>query len=132
VVACAGAGGVLVERPSIEVLACGAHAERTSQWQQEVDASALQEVVRAHAVEGVEVTALVEERSERAIVPREDGFSAGYWLRALQGDVIRAVQIVDTEANALATAERISSEGPPPGAPVSLTSVTTYEAIAEA
>ena len=66
-------GGVLVERPSIEVLAGDAQAERASQWQQEVDASALQEVVRAHAVEGVEVTALVEERRERAIVPREDG-----------------------------------------------------------
>ncbi len=43
------------------------------------------------------------------------GFSAGYWLRALQGDVLRSVQIFDTEANALATAERIRSEGPPPG-----------------
>src|SRR6185503_12051084 len=66
-------GLVLVERPSIEVLACDAHAERASQWQQEVEASALQEVVRAHAVEGVEMTALVEDRRERAIVPREGG-----------------------------------------------------------
>ena len=77
------AGGVLVERPSIEVLACDAHAERASQWQQEVDASALQEVVRAHAVEGVEVTALVEERRERAIVPREDGGHAKVRSRAV-------------------------------------------------
>ena len=69
------------------------------------------------------------------IVPRarlHRGFSVGYWLRALQGDVLRAVQIFDTEANALAMAERITSEGPPPGAPVSLTSVDTYEVIAEA
>ena len=69
------------------------------------------------------------------IVPRaraHRGFSAGHWLRALQGDVITAVQIFDTEANALATAERISAEGPPPGAPVSLASVNTYEVIAGA
>ena len=46
--------------------------------------------------------------------------------------MLRAVRIFDTEANALALAERISSEGPPPGAPVSLASVDTYEVIAEA
>ena len=71
--------GVLVERPSIEVLAGDAEAERTSQWQQEVDASALQEVIRAYAVEGVEVTALVEEhrewrlfREKMAVTPKSD------------------------------------------------------------
>ena len=69
------------------------------------------------------------------IVPRaraHRGFSAGYWLKALQSDVLRAVQIFDTEADVRAMAERISSEGPPPGAPVSLASVDTYEVIAEA
>ena len=60
------------------------------------------------------------------------GFSTGYWLLALQGDVLRSVQIFDTEANALATAERIRSEGPPPGAPVTQTSVDTYEVISDA
>lgn len=68
------------------------------------------------------------------IVPRaraHGGISAGYWLRALQGDVLRSVQLYDTEANAVATAERIRSEGPPPGAPVTLTSVDIYEVIAQ-
>jgi hypothetical protein len=68
------------------------------------------------------------------IVPRaraHRGLSAGYWFRALHGDVLRAVQVFDTEANARATADRIRSEGPPPGAPVTLTSVEVYEVIAQ-
>jgi len=68
------------------------------------------------------------------IVPRaktDHGFAAGYWLRALQSDVLRSVQLFDTEANALAKADQIRAEGPPPGAPVSLTSVDTYEVIAQ-
>jgi hypothetical protein len=87
----------------------------------------------------VEVDASREQEARRmlreVIVPRartHRGFSDGYWLRALQGDVLRAVQIFDTEANAVATAERIRSEGAPPGAPVTLRSVETYEVVAEA
>jgi hypothetical protein len=60
------------------------------------------------------------------------GFTAGYWLRATDSDVLRAVQIYDSEENARAAAERIQSEGPPPGAPVTLESVATYEVIAQA
>src|SRR4029434_10914431 len=68
------------------------------------------------------------------IVPRaraHRGISAGYFLRALQGDLLRVVQLFDTEANALATANRIRSEGPPPGAPVTLISVEVDEVIAQ-
>ena len=60
------------------------------------------------------------------------GFLSGHWLRALEGDVLRAVLIFDTEANALAPASKIRSDGPPPGAPVTLHSVDAYELIAQA
>lgn len=69
------------------------------------------------------------------IVPRAKlhaGFAVGYWLRATQGDVLRAVHIYDSEDAARAAAEAISSEGPPPGAPVTLESVETYEVLAHA
>ena len=86
----------------------------------------------------VRIVANREEEARRMvrdmIVPRaraHRGISAGYWLRALHGDVLRAVQFYDSESNALATAEQIRSEGPPPGAPVTLVSVDTYEVIAQ-
>jgi hypothetical protein len=69
------------------------------------------------------------------IVPRakaRDGFAAGYWLRALDGDVIRAVQVYDSEDTARAAAEEIRSEGAPPGAPVTLASIDTYAVLAHA
>jgi hypothetical protein len=69
------------------------------------------------------------------IVPRaktHPGFAGGYWLRALQGDVLRTVQLYDSEDNARTTANEIASEGAPPGAPVTLVSVDTYEVIASA
>ena len=68
------------------------------------------------------------------IAPRaraHPGISAGYWLRALDGDVLRSVQLYDSETNAVATADKIRSDGPPPGAPVTLISVDTYEVIAQ-
>lgn len=69
------------------------------------------------------------------IVPRaraHPGFAAGYWLRALEGDVIRSVHLYDSEDAARAAAEVIGSEGPPPGAPVTLESISTYEVLAQA
>ncbi len=69
------------------------------------------------------------------IVPKakaDRGFAAGYWLRALHGDVLRSVQLFDTEAHALAKADEIRAQGPPPGAPVTLISADTYEVIAQA
>jgi hypothetical protein len=70
---------------------------------------------------------------DNMIVPRaktHQGISAGYWLRSLEGDVLSVVELYDTEANAQTTANRLRSEGPPPGAPVTLVSVSTYEVIA--
>jgi hypothetical protein len=60
------------------------------------------------------------------------GFQGGHWLRALEGDVLREVFTFDSEDNARATASRVRSEGPPPGAPVTLHSVEAYELIAHA
>lgn len=60
------------------------------------------------------------------------GFQGGHWLRALDGDVIREVFTFDTEDHALETASLVRSEGPPPGAPVTLHSVGAYELIAQA
>ena len=68
------------------------------------------------------------------VVPRartHAGIANGYWLRELDGDILRCVEIYDTEANADTTANRIRSEGPPPGAPVTLLSVSKYEVIAQ-
>jgi hypothetical protein len=60
------------------------------------------------------------------------GFQGGYWLRALEGDSIREVFTFDTEDNARAVAALVRSEGPPPGAAVTLHSVGAYELIAQA
>ena len=60
------------------------------------------------------------------------GFVAGYWLRALEGNVLRAVQIYETEKDAREAAEHIQSQGPPPGAPVTLQSVEVFAVIASA
>lgn len=68
------------------------------------------------------------------IVPRartHEGIVAGYWFRELTTDILRTIQVYDTEANANVTAERIRSQGPPPGAPVTLISIHTYEVIAQ-
>ena len=67
------------------------------------------------------------------IVPRaktHEGIVKGYWLQELNTDILRAIQIYDTEEHATATAKRIESEGPPPEAPVTLISVKTYEVFA--
>jgi hypothetical protein len=67
------------------------------------------------------------------IVPRartHQGIVAGYWFREMSSDILRTIQVYDTEANARTTADRIRSQGPPPGGPVTLVSVTTYEVIA--
>ena len=76
----------------------------------------------------------VRKMLENMIVPRartHKGITAGYWLRSLDGDILRAVQLYDNKTNAQETADQIQSEGPPPGAPVSLVSINTYEVIAQ-
>jgi hypothetical protein len=68
------------------------------------------------------------------VVPRAKshaGFTAGYWLRAVAGNVLRAVQIFESEGTARSAAAEIS-QGPPPGAPVTLVSVEVYEVLATA
>ncbi len=72
---------------------------------------------------------------ESMILPRakaHPGFLSGQWLRALEGDALRVVHIFDTEEHATAIAAKIESEGPPPGAPVTLRGVETFELIAQA
>jgi uncharacterized protein involved in high-affinity Fe2+ transport len=72
---------------------------------------------------------------EAEIVPRakaHPGFLSGQWLRALEGDALRVVHLFDTEEHARATATKIASDGPPPGAPVTLRGVETFELIAQA
>ena len=59
------------------------------------------------------------------------GFRAGYWLRSLDGDVLRAVQIYESDNAARAAAVHIR-QGPPPGSPVALQSVDLYEVLARA
>ena len=68
------------------------------------------------------------------VLPRAKGHTgivAGYWLRDVGSDILRSIQIYDTEINAKETAEKIRAEGPPPGAPVRLVSVNNYEVIAQ-
>jgi hypothetical protein len=86
----------------------------------------------------VKVDSAREEEAQRMlremVVPRakaRPGFTAGYWVRALQGDALRTVELFDSEDNARAAAEQIS-EGPPPGAPVTLESIEIYEVLAHA
>ena len=68
------------------------------------------------------------------VVPRAKshaGIVAGYWLKDVNEQLLRVVELYDTKNNAKATAERIQTEGPPPGAPVKLVSVNIYEVIAQ-
>ena len=68
------------------------------------------------------------------VVPRartHNGIVAGYWFREQNGDILRTIQVYDSEVNAQATGEQIRSQGPPPGAPITLLSVTYYEVIAQ-
>jgi hypothetical protein len=60
------------------------------------------------------------------------GFASGTWLRALEGAGGRGVLLFDSEETARAAAEQIRSEGPPPGAPVTLETVDAYEVVAQA
>ena len=60
------------------------------------------------------------------------GFVSGTWLRALEGDGGRGVLLFESEEAARAGAERIRSEGPPPGVPVTMERVDVYEVLAQA
>jgi hypothetical protein len=86
----------------------------------------------------VQVDASREEEArsmlQSVVVPRaksRPGFVAGYYLRALSGNVLRVVEIFESEENARSAAAEIS-QGPPPGAPVTLVSLELYEVLATA
>ena len=59
------------------------------------------------------------------------GFNAGFWARAVDGDEGHSFLLFDSEANARAAAERIAQGPPPPDAPVSVTSVSVCEVVAQ-
>jgi hypothetical protein len=60
------------------------------------------------------------------------GFTNGTWLRALEGDRGISVLLFESEQAALAAAERMRSEGPPAGAPVTMESIDVFEVLAQA
>jgi hypothetical protein len=60
-----------------------------------------------------------------------DGFVSGTWLRA-QDDRGITVLLFETKEAAVAAAEEIRSQGPPPGAPAKLVSAEAFEVIAQA
>ena len=62
---------------------------------------------------------------------KHQGIQAAYWLRSLDSDILRVAELYDSEANVRATANRIQSDGPPPGAPITLLSINTYEVIGQ-
>jgi len=59
------------------------------------------------------------------------GFAGGYWARAVDEDTGNSMVLFDSEENARAAAAQIA-EGPPPGGPVSVVSVTVCEVLAQA
>ena len=87
----------------------------------------------------VTIDAAAEEQARKmlheVVVPQAKalaGFASGTWLRALEGTGGRGVLLLESEEAARAAAERIRSEGPPPGAAVTLDSVEAYEVLAQA
>ena len=61
-----------------------------------------------------------------------DGFVSGTWTRSPDGTQGRSLILFDTEENAQAAAEAGRAQGPPPGAPISITSVDVFEVVGQA
>src|SRR5687768_917554 len=61
----------LIETLTEKIFTGGANPERPAEWHRQIEARALQEMIRAHAVERVEMPALIRHRDERALVARE-------------------------------------------------------------
>lgn len=59
------------------------------------------------------------------------GFARGVWLRSGDNSNGRGVMLFDSEENATA-AVAAAKQGPPPGGPVSVRSVETFEVLGEA
>ena len=70
----------------------------------------------------------------RAVIPRQgaDGFVHGTWTRVEDGVSGRSMLVFKTEGDARVAAQSVLTEGPPPGAPVSVRSVEVAEVVAEA
>jgi hypothetical protein len=60
------------------------------------------------------------------------GFAGGTWLRALESDAGRGVLLFESEEAARAAVAEIRSQGPPPGAPVTMEAIEAYEVLAQA
>ena len=59
------------------------------------------------------------------------GFQSGTWTRAVDADTGHSLLLFDSEENARAGAAAMS-QGPPPGAPVTVVSVTVCEVLTQA
>jgi hypothetical protein len=71
------------------------------------------------------------------VIPRvkaADGFVRGTWTRVDDGGGVsgRSMLLFKTEGDARVAAQAALTEGPPPGAPVSVRSVEVAEVVAEA
>ena len=87
--------------------------------------------VEIDASKGDEATKLLNE----IVVPKAKalaGFKSGRWVRSLDGTQGRSLLLFESEADAKAAAEEIRTQGPPPGAPVTVKAVAAYEVLAEA
>ena len=60
------------------------------------------------------------------------GFSTGNWLRALDDARGMSVLLFVSEEAARAAVKEIKSQGPPPGAPVTMKAVDVFEVLASA
>jgi hypothetical protein len=60
------------------------------------------------------------------------GFASGNWLLALQRDLGMSVLLFESKEAAQGAREQIRSQGPPPGAPVTMEAVDVYEVVAQA
>jgi hypothetical protein len=60
------------------------------------------------------------------------GFARGTWLRQLDGDRGVSVLLFESVDDARGAEAQIRSQGPPPGTPVNLDSVGTYEVVEQA
>ena len=85
--------------------------------------------VKLDAAREVDPRKLLEEFTVPAAKGLE-GLNSGYWARPVDGDEGHSFLLFDSEANARAAAERIA-QGPPPDAPVSFTSVSVCEVVAQ-
>jgi hypothetical protein len=77
-----------------------------------------------------EALKMIKERGE-AMVRGFTGVIAGYWARAVDGDIQHSIWLFDNEENARA-AFAVFAKGPPPGAPATFVSVDLCEVVGQA